>query len=102
MNVIDHNSEQDIPEKVATLMKILAEPMRLRLLDRLREKECCVKELVAYTGAGQANVSKHLSLLYMNGIVSRRKEGLYVYYHISDPSIFDLYDCAKATLKNRF
>jgi ArsR family transcriptional regulator len=51
-----------------------------------------VSEMVEATGAGQANVSKHLALLLDAGIVARRKDGLMVYYRVSDASIFDLCD----------
>lgn len=66
--------------------------MRLKLLSCLQDKELCVQELVEKTGAGQANISKHLSLLVANGILGRRKEGLHVYYFIADRTIYDLCD----------
>lgn len=77
-------------EMLAARFKALAEPMRLRLLNVLRHGEKTVGELVEATGAGQANVSKHLGLLYRQGMVARRKEGLNVYYRIADPGIFEL------------
>lgn len=97
----DHTHEHEVLEKAASLMKLLAEPMRLRILLHLREKECCVKELVDQTGAGQANISKHLSLLNMNGVVSRRKEGLFAYYYVSDPSVYTIFDCVTSVVNNR-
>ena len=66
--------------------------MRLRLLSVLYEGEHCVQDLVEKTGAGQANVSKHLSLLVKDGMVNRRKEGLKVFYYIEDETIFKLCD----------
>lgn len=77
---------------VAARFKMLAEPMRLRLLHELRGGEKTVTELVEATGAGQANVSKHLGLLADAGMVSRRKEGLNVNYFITDDSLFELCD----------
>lgn len=79
-------------ERVAERFRLLGEPMRLRLLQHLKEKEMCVQELVEVTGAGQANISKHLSLLCSNGIISRRKDGLHVYYFISDESVYKVCD----------
>lgn len=79
-------------EYVARRFKILGEPMRLKLLSCLQEQELCVQDLVDQTGAGQANISKHLSLLVANGILGRRKEGLHVYYFIADETIYDLCD----------
>lgn len=77
---------------IAQRFKVLAEPMRLRILNVLREGEKTVSELVEETAAGQANVSKHLGLLHRYGMVGRRKEGLNVYYRITDPGIFQLCD----------
>lgn len=81
---------EDLLEHVAYRFKLLGEPMRLKILSSLREGEQCVQDLVEKTGAGQANISKHLSLLMTNGVVNRRKDGLHVYYYIEDESIFNL------------
>lgn len=75
---------------VAERFKALAEPARLHLLHALREKELTVGELVRRTGFGQANVSKHLRLLHALGLVSRRKEGLFVHYRLPDQGVFEL------------
>ena len=77
-------------ELVAARFRMLAEPMRLRLLNELRDGEKTVTTLVEVTGAGQANVSKHLSLLADAGMVGRRKEGVNIYYFIVDQSLFEL------------
>jgi len=86
-------------ELVAGRFKVLAEPMRLRILDALRGGEKTVSELVEQTGASQANVSKHLNLLFQHHMVSRRKEGLNVYYRIADPTIFELCELVCASLE---
>ena len=75
---------------VAARFKLLAEPMRLRLLQALHDGELNVTQLVAASGATQANVSKHLGLLCAAGILSRRKDGLHVFYAIADRMVFDL------------
>ena len=77
---------------VAERFKALAEPARLRILARLRRGEMTVTELVDQTALGQANVSKHLQLLHTLGFVSRRKDGLFVYYALADKSVFQLCD----------
>jgi DNA-binding transcriptional ArsR family regulator len=77
---------------VAERFRALAEPARLELLNLLRAGEQSVGELVDATGMGQANVSKHLQLLYSLGFVSRRKDGLFVYYTLADTSVFQLCD----------
>src|SRR5690606_25245998 len=86
-------------ELVASRFKVLAEPMRLRILNALRAGERTVSELVELTGANQANVSKHLGLLHRHRLVARRKEGLNVYYRISDPTTFDLCDLVCTSLE---
>ena len=77
---------------VASRFKALSEPARLEILNVLRMGERTVGELVEETALGQANVSKHLQLLFTHGFVSRRKEGLYVYYGLADKSVFQLCD----------
>jgi len=86
----DYNDET--LDLVAVRFKVLGEPMRLRILNALREGERTVSELVDITGAGQANISKHLNLLHRNGLVDRRKEGLNVFYRIADAGVFRLCD----------
>ena len=82
----------DVLGLIAERFKALAEPARLRILDQLRAGEHTVSELVEETGFGQANVSKHLQLLYALGFVARRKEGLFVYYSLADRSVQQLCD----------
>ena len=77
---------------VAERFKALAEPARLHILARLRRGEMTVSELVEQTALGQANVSKHLQLLHTLGFVSRRKDGLFVYYALADKGVFQLCD----------
>ncbi len=66
--------------------------MRLRILHALQPAELTVTQLIERTGASQANVSKHLGVLTRSEMVGRRKEGLNVFYSISDPVIFELCD----------
>jgi ArsR family transcriptional regulator len=86
-------------ELVAARFRMLAEPMRLRLLNELRAGEKTVTELVEATEAGQANVSKHLGLLADAGMVARRKDGLNVFYFIADESLFELCDLVCSRLQ---
>jgi DNA-binding transcriptional ArsR family regulator len=89
----------EILEQVAGRFKVLAEPLRLQLLNALRDRERTVSDLVEHTGAGQANVSRHLALLHRSGLVGRRKEGLNVYYSIADPGIFELCELVCGSLE---
>ena len=87
--------------KVAERFKVLAEPMRLKLLYALMDGEKSVSELVEETGGLQANVSKHLGLLLDTGVVGRRKQGLNSYYRITDQSIFELCDLVCGSIYDR-
>ncbi len=77
---------------VAERFKALAEPARLHILNCLRGGERSVSDIVEECELGQANVSKHLQVLHTLGFVSRRKDGLYVYYALADRSVFELCD----------
>ena len=83
------------PEKIKLLaerFRALAEPALLHLMNALRQGERTVSELVEATGLGTANVSKHLQHLHVTGFVTRRKEGLHVYYALADEDVFRLCD----------
>jgi DNA-binding transcriptional ArsR family regulator len=83
------------PEKiglVAERFRALAEPARLHIMNTLRYGEQTVGELAESTHLGTANVSKHLQLLHAAGFVTRRKEGLRVYYGLADEDVFRLCD----------
>ena len=88
------NSQKPLTEEllrfIASRFKVLAEPMRLRILHALQPGELSVTEIIAATGASQANISKHLAVMTRAEMVGRRKEGLNVFYSISDPVIFEL------------
>lgn len=92
-------SDEVIP-LIADRFWALSEPTRLLLLRALMQRELTVKELVVHTGLGQANVSKHLQVLFARGFVRRRKDGLFVHYTIADRQISKLYDlmCARLAL----
>ncbi|NNG16316.1 MAG: winged helix-turn-helix transcriptional regulator [Gemmatimonadales bacterium] len=83
---------EDTADLVAERFRALAEPMRLRLLNALRPRARSVGELVGLTGTSQANVSKHLQLLYKQGFVDREKDGTTIYYRIADPMVFEMCD----------
>lgn len=85
-------------ELVADRFKILSEPLRLRILHSLQSGEKSVGDLTDEIGASQPNVSKHLKLLQMSGIVHRRQEGNIVFYSIADDSIFTLCDLVCGSL----
>jgi len=85
-----HPLPDPLVELIARRFRVLAEPMRIKLLDRLRDGSATVGDLAETTGASQQNVSKHMGVLLDAGMVSRTREGNFTRYAISDPTIFDL------------
>jgi DNA-binding transcriptional ArsR family regulator len=86
---------------IAERFKVLAEPMRLKILHALWNDERTVGEVIEAVNGLQANVSKHLSVLQQAGLVSRRKEGLRVFYRIADPTVFNLCEVVGESLHDR-
>jgi DNA-binding transcriptional ArsR family regulator len=89
---IPHPLPEALIELVAQRFRVLGEPLRIRLLDQLREREASVGELQEALGTSQQNVSKHLGILHAAGMVSREKQGNHTVYAISDPGVFELCD----------
>ncbi len=89
---VPHPLPEPLIELVAQRFRVLGEPMRIKLLDRLREGDATVGELQEALDASQQNVSKHLGILHAAGMVSRTKQGNHARYAISDPSVFELCD----------
>ncbi len=87
---VPHPLPAPLVEVIAERFRVLGEPMRIRLLDALREAPATVQELQVATGASQQNVSKHLGVLLRSGLVSRRKEGNFSLYAIADEGVFEL------------
>lgn len=85
-----HPMPDALVEMIAQRFRVLGEPMRIKLLDRLRDGEATVGELVEATGASQQNVSRHLRVLLDAGLVSRTQEGNFARYAIADESVFRL------------
>lgn len=77
-------------EIIARRLRCFAEPMRIRLLDRLPDREVTVTELQAATGASQQNVSEHFGVLQREGVVRRSKPGNSAVYAIAAEDVFDL------------
>ncbi|MDJ0705726.1 MAG: metalloregulator ArsR/SmtB family transcription factor [Leptolyngbyaceae cyanobacterium MO_188.B28] len=75
---------------MADFFKVLSEVSRLQIVCSLKSGSKNVTEIIKTTGLGQANVSKHLKMLSQAGVVSRRQEGVSVYYQIVNPFIFEL------------
>ncbi|HEY9786988.1 MAG TPA: metalloregulator ArsR/SmtB family transcription factor [Candidatus Obscuribacterales bacterium] len=84
----------------AEFFKALANPLRIRILDCLREGELSVTELKNRLGVEPTNVSQQLAVLKAKNIVVGRKQGSNIYYSCRDPAIFSLLDSAKEIFNN--
>jgi len=92
--------EPETLEAVADRFKVLAEPARLVILNALRDMPMSVTTLIDETGLSQANLSKHLQILYAHGFVSRRRHQSWVIYDLADTSTFQLCDIMCRQLKH--
>jgi ArsR family transcriptional regulator len=86
---------------VAARFKVLSEPARLAVLDALRGGPLHVSALMEATGLNQANLSRHLQVLHAEGLVSRRRDGLFVFYAIADLSVIELCDLVCGAVESR-
>ena len=77
-------------DEVASRFRALSEPMRLKILRRLARGEASVGKILADVGGTQANVSKHLAVLYGSGLLERRKDGTHTVYRIVDPALLKI------------
>jgi DNA-binding transcriptional ArsR family regulator len=96
-----HPLPEALVELIAQRFRVIAEPMRIRLLDALRDGPMTINELSEKLGASQQNVSKHIGVLAQAGIVARTKDGNRVRCSIVDESIFELCELVCGGLRRR-
>ena len=84
-------------ERVAPIIRTAAHPIRLRILDFLRQQgqACTVSDIIDATGASQAIVSQQLRILKDQGVLSARRDGNHVLYDIADRSVLFLLECIR-------
>jgi DNA-binding transcriptional ArsR family regulator len=87
---VPHPLPAQLVDLIAQRFRVLGEPMRVRLLDTLRDGPLTVNELADALGSTQQNVSKHVGVLAQAGIVGREKDGTRVRCFIADESVFAL------------
>ena len=94
-----HPLPDELVELIAQRFRALSEPTRIKLVDRLREREATVLELTELIGTTQQNVSKHLGVLQRSGVVARRKQGNFAYYRILDEGVLALCEAVCGSLE---
>jgi ArsR family transcriptional regulator len=90
----------EISQFKAAFFKALAHPLRIRILDALRQGEVGVNDLSARLNVEQSNLSQQLAILRGRNVVVGRKDGNSVFYSVADPQIFKLLDVARNIFNN--
>jgi DNA-binding transcriptional ArsR family regulator len=83
----------------ARVMKALAHPSRLFIVDELSRGERCVCELTEMIGADVSTVSKHLAVLRQAGLVLDERRGVQIFYRLRVPCILNFFGCVEAVLE---
>ncbi len=84
--------EDKLTQNKAGILKAMAHPTRINILESLRAGERCVCEIIELVDTEQSNTSQHLAQLKKMGIISSRKDGLKVIYKVNNSEIFSLLD----------
>ena len=93
--------EEQIIELKAEILKAMAQPTRLKILECLRKGEKCICEIVPAIDGEQSNISRHISLMQRCRLVTTRKDGVRVIVKVRDPKIFDVLDRVSQILQNQ-
>ncbi|HUU60168.1 MAG TPA: metalloregulator ArsR/SmtB family transcription factor [Phycisphaerae bacterium] len=85
----------------AEIVAAAGHPIRLAIIDFLRNGEQCVCDVARHVGEQRSNVSRHLAVLLKAGIVEHRKEGLRMIYSLKTPCILNFLSCVTSVLKEQ-
>ena len=88
-------------EKQAEIAKSIAHPLRIAVVDFLRDGGQCVCDIAEHIDSERSNVSRHLSVMVAAGVLEYRKDGLNVIYKLKTPCILDFFSCTAACLKQQ-
>ncbi len=86
----------------ADVCKVFSNAKRLEILNTLRDREMTATELVEKISLSKANLSQHMSILKSKGVVLTRREGINIYYRISNPKITQACDLMREVLLEQF
>ena len=88
-------------EKQAEIAKAIAHPLRIAVVNFLKDGEQCVCDIAQHVGSERSNVSRHLSVMLNAGLLEYRKEGLKVIYRLKTPCILEFFSCVSRVLKQQ-
>jgi len=87
--------------KQAEIAKAIGHPLRLAIIDFLKDGPQCVCDIAEHIGAERSNVSRHLSVMVAAGVLEHRKQGLKVIYWLKCSCIVDFFSCISGVLKQQ-
>ncbi len=93
--------EERVLELKAEVLKALAQPTRLKILEILRNGERCICEIIPAINGEQSNISRHISLMQKSHLVTTRKDGVKVMVKVMDPRIFEILDSVSLLLRRQ-
>jgi len=93
--------EEQVIELKAEILKAMAQPTRLKILECLRKGEKCICEIVPAINGEQSNISRHISVMQKTHLVTTRKDGVRVMVRVRDPRIFEILDHVGLLLKKQ-
>jgi ArsR family transcriptional regulator len=93
--------KMQIFEKQAGIAKAIAHPVRIAVLEFVKNEEQCVCDIAAAVGTERSNLSKHLSIMVNAGVLTSRKDGLKVMYRIKTPCVLKFLNCLRDCLKEQ-
>ena len=96
-----NNKKALLFERQAQIAKAVAHPLRIAVIDYLRDGEKCVCDIAEYVDSERSNVSRHLAVMVGAGVLSYRKDGLKVFYSLKTPCITDFFSCVTRVLKEQ-
>jgi len=88
-------------EKQAEIAKAVAHPLRMAVIDYLRDGEQCVCDIAQAVGSERSNVSRHLTVMVNAGVLTYRKEGLKVFYSLRTPCVLKFLACVTQVIKDQ-
>jgi len=88
-------------QKQADIAKAITHPLRIAIMDFLKDGEQCVCDIAEYVGSERSNVSRHLSVMVNAGVLEHRKEGLRVIYKLKTPCILEFFASMTTCLKQQ-
>ncbi len=98
---MDEKSKKIVYEKQAEILKALAHPVRVAILDFLKDGQQCVCDIAEFVGSERSNVSKHLSIMVSCGVLESRKDGLNMIYSLKAKCIMEFFHCITNCLKQQ-